>query len=189
MEYCDWCQVQTDKLHKVESLGNTYHVCNRCYAASINEVCILCGEPVVGQMCIKGMCYACSQLEYAERQRKEEELANGVAQELLEAYSNGVEFTEEDFQHWMTFGQGNFTPEKLKQSRLNWLRKKLIEQGGWSTELVEDNLDIIETLMTKYLSKVMDRKYLLVYYDSKNTKQRIRQFVDHIGNIFLIEKK
>ncbi len=189
MNKCDWCGKETEKTYKVSSLGNDYQVCSNCKQANDNEVCIKCGEPITGHGSINGLCYGCSQAKYEEEQRREEEVASGVALELLEAYSNGVEFTEEDYNQWVTFGQGNFTPQYLKQCRQNWLRRKLVDQGGWSKELVESNLDQIEALMEKHISKVLDGRYMLVYYDSKNKKQRIRQFIDHTGNIFIVEKK
>lgn len=189
MTKCEWCNSETEKLFKVSSLGTEYNVCKSCYDASEAEICIKCKGPITGHGSIKGLCYGCSQAEYEDKQRKEEELASGVALELLEAYSNGVEITEEDYNHWMTFSQGTFSPAYLKECRQNWLRKKLIEQGGWSSDLVESNLDAIESLMEKHISKVLNGKYMLVYYDPKNTKQRIRQFIDHTGHIFLVEKK
>lgn len=189
MARCDWCDRETDKLYPVTSLGTDYNICESCKKAHDNEVCIKCGETIIGQGSIKGKCYSCFQSEYEEKQRREEELASGVSSELLEYYSSGVEFTEEDYEQWVTFGQGNFTPEYLKRCRQNWLRIKLVEQGGWSPALVEQHLDEIESLMEKHISKVMNRKYLIVYYDGKTSRQKIRQFIDHIGNIFLIEKK
>lgn len=188
MSKCEWCGKETDKTMTVTSLGNSYNVCKTCYEANENETCIKCGNPIIGHS-ICGLCYGCSQAAYEDKRRHEEELASGVAYELLESYSNGVEFTEDDYNAWVTFGQGNFTPQYLKQCRQNWLRRKLVDQGGWSADLVESNLDAIEALMEKHISKVMNGTYMLVYYDPKKTKQRIRQFIDHTGKIFLVEKK
>lgn len=189
MKKCEWCGRVSANLHCVLSLGTQYNICDKCNEANNEEICITCGEPIIGQGSIKGKCYGCSQAEYEEKQRKAEEVANGVDSELMDFYSNGVEFTEEDYEKWVTFGQGNFSPEYRKRCRQNWIREKLVEQGGWSPVLVEKNLDAIESLMEKHMSKVIDRKYMIVYYDSKVRKQKIRQFIDHIGNIFIVEKK
>lgn len=191
MSTCQWCGKEINKTFKVSSLGNQYEVCSKCYQANQDEICIRCGEPITGHGSINGLCYGCSQKDYEEKQRREEELSSGVALELLEAYSTGIELTEDDYNWWVTFGQGNFTPQYLKQCRQNWLRKRLTGDGGWSKELVENNLDAIESLMEKHISKVLDGKYMLIYYDSKNSsgKKRIRQFIDKSGNIFLVEKK
>ena len=189
MARCDWCKKSAENMHTVVSLGTTYKVCDKCKSAHDNEVCIECGQPIMGQMSIKGKCQACAQEEYEEKQRKAEEMANGInSEEYMYIYTSGVEFTEEDYERWVTFGQGNFTPEKSRMHKRNWLRKRLVEQGGWSKELVEENLDNIEKLMDKHISKVIDRKYVMVYYDGKQGT-RITQFVDRIGNIFLIDRK
>lgn len=189
MTNCDWCGAQTSKAHKVMSLGNSYNVCDKCFEAHENEVCIKCGGPIIGQGSLMGLCHGCAQEIYHKQQLKNEEAANGVALELLEAFDNGVEFTEKDYEEWVTFGQGDVTPAYVKRCRQNWLRMKLVTQGGWSAELVESNLEQIEGLMEKYLSKIMDSKYILVYYDGTNRKQRIREFIDKTGNIYLVEKK
>lgn len=189
MAKCEWCGADTNKTYKVLSLGNAYNVCSKCKTAHDDETCIKCNGPIIGQGSLMGMCYSCAQEIYHEKQLKNEEAANGVALELLEAFDNGVEFTEKDYEEWVTFGQGDVTPAYVKRCRQNWLRMKLVTQGGWSAELVEKHLDDIENLMEKYLSKIMDSKYILVYYDGTNRKQRIREFIDKVGNIYLVEKK
>lgn len=169
------------------SLGTKYNICNTCNKAFEDEVCIVCGQPIIGQLSIKGKCQACSQEEYEEKQRKIEEAANGI-DDGSELYYSGVEFTEEDYERWVTFGQGNFTPERIRQNKLEWLRKRLAGQGGWSKELIDANIDSIEQLMDKHASRVREGRYLIVYYDgSKGT--RVTEFVDKIGHIFMIKRK
>lgn len=189
MKKCDWCGRVSQTLYPVMSLGTDYNICDKCKKANDEEICIECGEPIIGQGSIKGKCYGCSQAEYEEKQRKAEEIANGVDGELLSFYTSDVEFTEADYERWVTFGQGNFSPAYMRKCRQNWIREKLVTNGGWSPVLVETNMDAIETLMERHMSKVIEKKYAIVYYDSKNRKQKIRQFVDHIGHIFIIEKK
>lgn len=187
MAICEWCGKNSASTHPVMSLGNRYSICDDCYKAHKDEMCIKCGSPIYGQGSIKGKCQACVQEEYEEEQRKEEEEANGVAAELLEIYSSGVEFTEEDFEQWLTFGQGNFTPERSRACRQDWLRKRLTEQGDWSLELVNANMADIEKLMERHISNVIDRKYIMVYYDGSK-RVKIVQFVDRVGNIYLIDR-
>ena len=187
MKKCEWCGKPSVKLNQAMSLGTMYSVCDKCFKAHTDEVCIICGDPVVGTS-VKGKCLSCSQEEYEEKQRKAEEMAIGVDSSLLEIYATGVEFTEADYERWVTFGQGNFTPEYARQCKRNWLRNKLVNQGGWDPAIVDSKMDAIESLMDKYTSSIFDGKYVLVYYDGKNTKNRIRQFISKVDNIFLIER-
>lgn len=188
MKKCEWCGRNSENTHNVMSLGTEYKVCDKCIEASKNEVCIKCGETLTGGS-IKGKCYGCSQEEYEATQRKAEEMANGVDIDLVDFYSNGVEFTEEDYERWVTFGQGNFSPDYMKKCRQNWIKEKLIGQGGWTRELIENNITELESLMEKHMSKIVEKKYSMVYYDGKTKGQKIRQFVDRKGNIFIVERK
>lgn len=187
MGKCAWCGKMATELEKVMSLGNSYNICAKCKEAFDNEECIKCGEQVTGSNSIKGMCYGCSQDEYDEQQRKIEEMANGVASEQIDTYLTEFEFTEADYERWVTFGQGNFSPAYRKKCRHNWIRAKLVGEYGWSAEIVEGSINEIESLLERYMSKVIDKRYKIVYYDPSNKGQRIRQFVDRIGNIFIVE--
>lgn len=116
MGKCEWCGKKADVLTKVSSLGTAYKICNLCQAAHESDICISCGETIIGDGSIKGRCYACSQADYEERQREAEKIANEVA-DYSDIYSTGIEMTEEDYERWVTFGQGNFTPEYKKRCR------------------------------------------------------------------------
>lgn len=189
MKRCEWCGKQSQEVFKVQSLGTEYSVCKSCRTAHQDETCIICGESTSAGS-IKGRCYGCSQADYEERQRKAEEVANGVDMDLFEFYSNGVEFTEQDYNEWVTFSQGDITPEKRKRTRRNWIRKKLLDEGKWTTQMVEENLDDLEYLLERYMAKIINDRYAIAYYDGKNKAQkRIRQFIDHRGNVFIVEKK
>lgn len=189
MANCEWCGREVSKPHIVMTLGNKYKVCDICNEAHEDETCIKCNGPIIGQGSLMGLCHSCAQEIYHEQQLKKEEEANGVALDLLEAFDNGVEFTEKDYEEWVTFGQGDITPAYVKRCRQNWLRIKLVAQHGWSADLVEEHLECLEFLMDKYISKIIDNKYILVYYDGTNRKQKIREFIDKIGNIYLVEKR
>ena len=189
MSRCDWCKAESEKLYSISQLGNTYNICGKCKTASDNGVCIKCGNPVgVEGAATEGKCQSCAISEYEEEQRKQEELDAGVAQELLDLYSSGVEFTEKDYEEWLTFGQGTFSPAYMRECRINWLRKKLVDQGGWSSELVESHMDAILTLMERHISKVIRRKYMIVYVDPNKRTHRHLNIIDNIDNIFIIDR-
>ena len=183
---CDWCKKETDKLYALNDLGNTYNVCNECRTSYGNNVCRKCGN-TSNVYLYMGLCHFCSQDEERKRSIEEEEMNSGVALELLQAYANGVEFTEEDFQHWMTFSQGTFSPQYLKMCRQNWLREKLVKQGGWDADVVESNMESIETIMSRHVSKVMSGTYVLVNYNGVDNKQ-LRTYIDKENNILLVKK-
>ena len=183
---CDWCGAEVDKLQSVFSGGESYNLCSKCYTSEKNSVCRICGTSSTLYM-YKGVCTVCSQDIMVEEATAEEERDMGVALEMLEAFSNGVEFTEEDFIHWMTFSQGTFSPAYLKRIKRDWLMKKLSKQGGWSEKLVEDNLADIEVIMERHSSKIIKGTYVLVYFNAADGHTK-RLCVDQHHNIMLVEK-
>lgn len=189
MKRCEWCERPTTDLNSVTSLGTMYKVCNKCKEAHESETCIKCGESVIGAGSIKGKCYACSQEEYEEKQRRADEVAAGVDMDLMDFYTSDVEFTEEDYERWVTFSQVEITPEERRRRRQMWITEKLTGHNGWTPQLLAKYADELEELVARYIAKLITNKYTIVYYDSKNKKQRIRQFVDCRGKVFVIEVK
>lgn len=192
MKRCDWCNNIVDELLDVSSLGREYQICSSCSEKYSNNICIKCGSKlgvVEAEADLMGMCPGCYQEHHAQRMRKANEVACGVDAEVLAIYTSGIEFTEQDYERWVIFGQGNFTPEYRRKCRIAWLKEKLPEQSGWTPEIIENNINDIEALMDRYISKIINKKYIMVYYNPKDgEKEKIKDFVDVSGDIYIVGK-
>lgn len=187
MEYCDWCKKSSKSLVKVSSLGNDYKVCPECHTAFSNGVCRVCGE-TLGLNSLEGCCILCAQRDFYEVKKKQEEVSNGLDPEIQKLYSSSSIIDENDFNRWMTFGQGNFTPESQKRNRQNWIRNKLSTSEFWTPELIELNMDDIEILMDRNFSKIFGRKYVIIYMTESNAYKFV-ECVDKEGRVLLVDVK
>ena len=188
MKKCDWCGRITVNTKEVESLGEIYNVCSKCFLENQENICINCGEPIGYEAGIKGMCSNCFDAQYEEKQRKKEEMVAGVDLETYEIYASCVEFTEEDYEKWVTFGQTKLSPEVMKKFRLIWLKHKLKNSPTWSEDLVKEKFDDIERVINGNLSKLTTGGLILVNIDGKAKGNRITEFVANSGTVYLVKK-
>lgn len=167
-------------------MGNTYQICKACEKIYKEGICRVCGQPL-GFNAIEGKCLLCTQTDYAEDRRKQEEVNNGVDLESHMIYSSSSEFTDEDYEKWMTFGQGNFTVERRLRLRKKWVLNKLTGVNGWTAELIEQNYPDIEKILDRNFSKLLGKKYILIHMGVCNIK--FVTCVDREGLIVLINTK
>ena len=189
MKKCDWCGRLVTNPKQVESLGEMYRVCDTCFDANANDTCIKCGKALGWESGRKGLCADCFEEQYEESQRKNEEMLAGIDIETYSIYTSEIEFTEEDYERWVTCGQGNFTPDNMKKYRLIWLKSKLSGSPTWTSELVEEKFDDIEKLLNGNLSKLTSGGFILINRDSKAKGPRITEFINKSGTVYLIKKK
>jgi hypothetical protein len=160
MATCDWCNKDTDQLFNCSELGNKFKICKDCYVSYKNGkgVCRVCGSPLNGKS-IHGRCLICAQLNITEENRERDEESCGAV--LPPEYSNGSTMTEEDFNDWVTFGQGNFTPKLRRELRINWLTKKLANDPDWNPKMIVGYISDFEKLLDKYYDDICSNKYKL----------------------------
>lgn len=185
MGKCDWCGGDTTDLTKITDLGNQYNLCRRCLTRRSNRVCRVC-KGKLGNNSIMGICLGCVQLGYTESLRDEEEAKAGVDAYSVQQFSGSVTFTEQDFNDWMTFGQGNFTPARRTENRKKWLIKRFEGNPEWTKELIEFNIASIEKIMDRNFSKLQDKRYTLKILTGQESFKR-GAIVDMEKNILLVD--
>lgn len=183
MGYCKWCKTKLDKSYKI---NNNTEVCERCYNSHLEKVCWKCHEPL-GMNSVDGKCPKCYQVDYSIRQRKIEEMAMGVNSEIQKMLSSPLEFTDADYNKWMTTNlSGNRITKQVRDSfRKDWLYANLIGKYNWTKESIEANYASIEMILDRNFSKMIGKKMMLV--DTKNTSIKIVSCEDRENNIILID--
>lgn len=174
MGACAWCHKSTNKMVRCSSLGNEYEVCMVCAQAFKKKVCRICGTPV-GDTAIEGCCIMCAQKDYYEHKK--------VTPETEQAVGSGEPMTEDSFKRWMTFSQGNFTPQKHRESRRKWLATKLSGVKTWTPGDIEANIEDIDTLVEKNFYKVFGGKQVPVYLERVNGDVKILSRLNKVGLI------
>lgn len=186
MKMCEWCGLELDNVNTYEVLGTKYTICDKCVQASDNDVCITCGEPLYGQMAIKGECCGCQQIRAAKAEKKRSEIMNGLDIDALSELTSSVTFTEEDYDKWVTFGQGNFTPELRRKHRKDWIKNKLMTESNWSEELFNNNEEDLDFLIDNYSNKMFNKSYSFAIKGTKIARTGIN-IIAQKGNVMIIE--
>ena len=183
MGACQWCGKESKNLKEYSTLGNLNHICEDCFKVASSGVCRVCGGPL-GSGSFEGKCLVCTQLEYSERKRIQEEQSYGVDAESIGQYGSTSEFTEEDYNHWMTFGQGNFTPQKRAETRAKWLVRRLANEPGWNNMLIAKHINELFALMDiKFDAMLNATKYRIVMLDDSMDENKIIYRVNNVGII------
>ena len=187
MPNCDWCKKEVDKLTKFEVLDMEYDICPKCVEASENDTCINCDEPLYGELAINGECSGCQQIRGAKAEKRRSEIMNGLGVDTLAELTHSVIFTEEDYEKWVVFGQGSFSPEKKKQYRREWIKNKLMTENGWTPEIFSDNVDDIEYLLENYSHKIFNQSCTFMVKNNSTKGMRGLNIVTQKGNVMVID--
>ena len=193
MAGCDWCGRENCLLKSYEhlELGEEYNLCKDCLKAAREGTCTNCGEPLYdGDITIGWECGGCRQISAAREEKERSELIDGLGGEDISDLTHSVEFTEEDYERWMTFSQGSFTPETRRRNRKRWLRRKLIKVQGWPEEVYEANIADIEWIVNNYSYKVFSYSTMFIVNDGSERVARQLMgttIIARRGNILLID--
>lgn len=182
MGYCSWCHKETDRLTSDNVGGELVMICRDCHEKVSKSICRKCGDVYVTG--IEGMCLSCAQIENAKKAKKRSEILAGVDWDLISDCISDTEFTEEDYERWTTFGQGNFTPEIRRENRRRWIAEKLVGMG-YPLVIIENNLDDIESLLEEHFSKILKNKIKIVIRTSSTKSIRGLQLLARKNNVFI----
>ena len=136
---CDWCRNDSAVLKTYEVFGIEYNICEKCLEAHEKGVCIECGEPLDDDVALNGKCSGCQQISEARTEKKRYEESNGLGSNALDDLTNSEKMTEDDFNSWLTFGQGNFSPETRATNRHRWISEKISNDLHWSEKDIKNN--------------------------------------------------
>lgn len=184
MKYCDWCKKRCNETTQVSSVGNLYNICPSCNEKLQQGICRICGQPL-GFNSIEGKCLTCTQLDYTESKRKQEEMCLGIDPDVQRMFSSPLEFTDEDYERWMTHGLSEVDPEARRSFRRSWVLETFNGRYGWTRETLMKEYPIIEKLLDRNFSKLMHRQVIMVDLSISNTKAVT--CVDREGSIVILE--
>lgn len=183
MKYCDWCKKACDETVEAESAGNIYNICKACDSKLKQGVCRICGKPI-GFNSIEGKCIVCTQVDYTEARRKQEEMTLGIDAEMQRILSSPLEFTDEDYERWMTYGKGDIDPEIRRGFRKKWVIDTFDGKFGWTAATLNARYPVIEKLLDRNFSKMLGKQLAMV--DLSITKVKVVTCVDSEDSIILI---
>ena len=183
MSYCDWCHDEVDDALLVKQGEDM--VCKKCIDLMEKSICRCCGETYISG--VEGLCLACAQVESARKAKRRSEILMGVDWELIKDCVSDTEFTEEDYERWVTFGQGNFSPEIRRKNRREWIVKRLTQTNEYAVELVRSNLDDIESLLDEHFSSILRNKIRIIIRNGSSKSVRGLKIIARKGNVFIVE--
>lgn len=185
MGRCDWCGTE-EQLIPHEDFTGTYNLCENCIKHAENDTCITCGQPLYGEMTIKGECSICQQSRATKEEKRRSEIMNGLG--VISELTHSVSFTEQDYEEWVTFSQDTFTPEARQTARRRWIYQKLVNVAGWSKDDIVSNYSSIEYLMKNFAHKVFNSKYSFILNNGNSKGLRGLNIIESHGNVMVVEK-
>ena len=145
--------------------------------------CKLCGAELDNRA-VDGMCLMCYQLYYNELKRQEVEEGDGVDSESIRELTKDINFSDEDYKNWVTFGQGHFTPQFRAECRAKWLVKNLVGKRGWTRNKLASNLGSLYDIMNENFDYLFDTSKYLVKIKGSDDKN----IVYTAGNVVVLAK-
>lgn len=184
---CDWCEETSDTIVEYEYFGNVHNICNKCKGFIESDICRTCKESLYGGMAIKGECDNCQQIREVKEEKRRTEVLNGLGVDMFSELNSCVTFTEEDYEKWVTFGQGNFTVEYKNRCRREWIKHKLLEENGWDEKTFNENIDDMMYLMEHNVRKMFNRNCTFAIKSVDSKKLRGVNIVDMRNNVVIID--
>jgi len=184
---CQWCD-EVCELYRFDVMGVEYQICNKCRKAIENDKCIKCGQSLSGEVTINGMCSGCQQIKSAKIERGRSEVMDGLGVEILAELTHSIVFTEKDYERWLTFSQGNFTPEVRKRNRRLWVKNKLIGEYNWSEDTFDKYVNDIEYLLDNYMHKMFNKSCTIVVKGTTGVTRGLN-IVASKGDVMIIDNE
>lgn len=184
MGSCDWCG-KGGNLNYVAMESGKFFLCKDCREKLAKSICRKCGEHY--DIGIRGMCLGCAQVDTAKTEKIRNEKSLGVDTESLDDITTDREFTDEDYNNWVTFGQGNFSPDNRKENRRNWIIAKLLSDG-YNEDSIKKNLRDIEEIININFSDLLNNKAKIVIEPNLHKNEiRNKVIIARLNKVYLIE--
>lgn len=187
MSKCKWCGKVEQSLHSViDAFGNKSDVCSNCFDSFSHNECRRCGN--TSAELIDGLCLNCFQIKLNEKQKRREEVISGVDE--VSYGESDLEFTDEDYDAWMTMGK-TFSPNDMKNSTLLrrlWIMVKLSATGIEDPEIINSHMDDIEKLIDRAFSRLINNKCKLIIARDRESRRLAQQkLIDYENDVFIIQ--
>jgi len=168
---CEWCSKESVELNVAKNWGVEYRVCDTCKDRDANNLCVVCGEEVLGGT-IAGKCLGCKEDEIVKRERERTAILHGV--EVNDTGSRQAHIDEDSFERWMVssdIAPLRLTNEKRKSVRAIWLRMRLVRDYSWTEQEVQENMEDAVDLVETHMVKMASSKYFI--HLERNGKEAI----------------
>lgn len=190
MSKCEWCGRLVDELHiHTDAIGDNHSICNNCLQDVEDCVCRKCGNPVDPSLMINGLCTTCIQADMKIKSKRREEVRMGVDVGMYDCITSDVEFTEDEYERWLTMGK-TFSPEdmSIKELRNLWIMVKLNAAGIYDREVVAKNFSNIEALLDRNFSKLIHNKCRIVIGNTADTRRIVRssRVIDYENEVYIL---
>lgn len=189
MQTCEWCECITNELKDYQGSK----ICKTCNEKVTNSLCRKCGDAYPESLMLRGLCLSCLQIEETKRAVRREEAKIGISN-YDEIVSAETEFTDEDFEKWMTYnpdGKG-YSPKDFKESALLrriWIMTKLNAVGIVDEVIINDNIADIEELIESNFSKLLHNKcrFYIINNMSDRKKTAGMTCIAHKNKVFIMK--
>ena len=175
---CDWCKKSSNNLNEhIDSLRNINYICEDCMKKIKEHKCRKCEALTDSMFEIQGLCMNCYQAELYKINKRKEAVRLGVDSEIAQCLTSDLEFTDADYEHWVTMGK-TYSIDDAKNSvelRRMWILIKLNSTGLYDQDIILKNFKDIEILLDRNLSKLVNKKCKIIIGNSAETRAMIRQ--------------
>lgn len=189
---CKWCDKVTDNLlDYTDAIGESHKICKTCKTSVDNCECRKCGTVTDPSMMIDGLCTNCIQVKLREKSKKQEEARLGVSSELMENLTSDLEFTDDDYERWLLFGNA-FSPKDMKKSKelkRLWIMVKLNGAGIFDTNLLKQYFPDVETLLDRNFSKLVNNRCRILIGNTPQARKVVRtsEVIDYENEVYILK--
>jgi len=190
---CEWCGNNVGQAILYSNpFGETKHICKDCNDKVSKSLCRKCGSPTDQSLMMDGLCINCMQIKMREKSRQQEEKMLGVDAASINELTSDVEFNNDGYKHWMTFGQGNFSSSDIKNNKelkRLWIMAKLNATGTYDNKVICKNISKIEKLFDANFDKLINNSCKIVIADDEASKKKVKssKVIDKIDNVYILE--
>lgn len=191
MATCEWCKKTAKNPNVVsDSFGDTSNVCDECKASIDNHECIKCGT--VTDLLLKGRCMNCYQVILQSKAKKKEEVLTGMigADDEDNVFASDVEFTDKEYEQWLTMGN-TVSPSDIKgdiRLRRLWIIVKL-SATGLDAGLINEYIEDVEKLLDVCFSKLINNKCRIIIANTPENKKKVKsgEIIEYLNDVYILK--
>lgn len=207
MKRCAWCRKKVANLFDYENLiyGDISAVCKECYDSATANKCRRCNGDIDFAISLDGLCNNCMQVIANEKQKRKEEVFNGVTKKNIDEIIPDTAIEDKDYEMWMTLSNAftckdfeacmdmdNLKTEKAvinaRALRKIWINVKFNASGIYDDDVISKNYDDIDEVLTRSFTKLVGNKCKLIISTLPGSTEILRnsKIIDYKGNVYII---
>ena len=192
---CEWCGRRSTEKNKIyeDFWGERSNICILCTESIENNKCRKCGSTISDSSQVRdGLCINCTYEEMKTRNIKRQQVIDGVDLEITRSLFADVEFTEEDYERWVTGGRQDFSSKDLDNSEIRklWSLLKLNAAGIYDDEEIGRYMEDVEELLIANMQKLIGRKCTVVVAKDSQGRRKVRagNIIDSKNDVFILSR-